>query len=504
VTAQELTTIKLPTIRYWRELALLALMVMELSWIVPWYRSLTPATYELTVWRVFFVLLGLLLLANLTTRLMNFLDLRIRIRQGVTLGLLLISIFIGLKLLLYETEPLSFDALLTKPFKAMSDVRGLIPDEFLVIVVVLVVYWRGLSLASKYVDPISVRTNFYLGLVMFVAFIFLNTIVTGETPGPMLYTFFAAALIAMGSARIFTITQLRGGARNPFDLRWFFGIVLTSLVIVGLAGVIAWAATDRSLFIGGLSGLVMGIFGAIMLVLISPLILLMEYLAGAMPQASGAVQSVIDALDELRATFGTIADNLFGLFNIPSLLDWMQLLKPFLLWGFVIVIALAILFSISRWLINERRSELDEREGIIERGDMLSLLRKAIQDRLDGLSQSLFGRSRLGSRQRWLAAAKIRRIYAHMMDLAQQLGIPRHPASTPLEFQPILGEMLPEAREDVRLITAAYLRVRYGEIPETTEEIEQVENAWEHVRLVGKEKQGQIAKAPGKPGKSPS
>jgi hypothetical protein len=494
MTTQEFTSLELPKIRYWRELALLALMVMELSWIVPWYRSLTPATYELTVWRVFFVLLGLLLVANLSTRLMNFLDLKIRIRQVVTLVLLVLSIFIALKLLLYETEPLQFGELLTRPFRAMSDVRGLIPDEFLVIVVVLVVYWRGLTLASKYIDPRSVRSNFYFGLGMFVAFIFLNTLVTGETPGPMLYTFFVSALIAMGAARIFTISQLRGGARNPFDLRWFLGILVTTLVIVGLAGAIAWLATDRSSIIGGIGGLVMGVFGVILLVLISPVIFLMERLADSMPQDSGAMQSMIDVLDDLRATFGAIANNLFSLFNIPSLLDWMQLLKPFLLWGFVIAISAAILFSISRWLINERRSEQDEREGMIERGDVFSLLRRALRDRLDDLGRSLRGRSGLGPGQRWLAAAKIRRIYARMMDMANKLGVPRPPASTPLEFQPILEEMLPDAKEDVGLITAAYLRVRYGEIPETNEEIEQVENAWEQVRTTGKEVQSQVSK----------
>ena len=495
MTTQELTSLQIPKIRYWRELAVLALMVMELSWIVPWYRSLTPATYEVTVWRVFFVLLGLLLVANLSTRLMNFLDLKIRIRQVVTLLLLVASIFIALKLLLYETEPLSFNTLFTRPFHAMSDLRGLIPDEFLVIVVVLVVYWRGLTLATKYIDPMSVRSNFYFGLGMFVAFIFINTIVTGETPGPMLYTFFASALIAMGAARIYTITQLRGGARNPFDLRWFLGILVTTLVIVGLAGAVAWVASDRSSIIGGISGLVMGVFGAIMLVLISPLIFFMERMADAMPQGSGAVQSMIEVLDDLRSTFGEIANNLFGLFNIPGLLDWVQRLKPFLLWGFVVVIFLAILFSISRWLINERRSELDEREGMIGRGDMISLLRKAVQDRLDGLGQSLFGRSRLRPGQRWLAAAKIRRIYALMMDLARQLGIPRPPASTPLEFQPTLEDMLPDVKADVGLITAAYLRVRYGEIPETSEEIQQVENAWDQVRTAGKEKQSQVPRS---------
>jgi hypothetical protein len=494
MTTQEFSSLELPKIRYWRELAIVALMVMELSWIVPWYRSLTPATYEVGVWGVFFVLLGILLLANLSTRLMNFLDLKIRIRQGITVVLIVISLLVALRLLLYETEPLGFDALFTRPFNAMSDVRGLIPDEFLVIVVVLVVYWRGLSLASKYIDPMSVRSNFYLGLGMFVAFMFINTIVTGETPGPMLYTFFVSALLAMGAARIFTITQLRGGARNPFDLRWFLGILATTLVIVGLAAGIAWLASDRTSIIGGIGGLVMGIFGVILLALISPLIFFMERMAGAMPGASETMQSMMSVLDDLRTTFRDIASNLFGLFDIPGLLDWVQLLKPFLLWGFVIVVLLAILFSISRWLINERRAELDEREGMIDRGDIIGLLRKALRDRLEGLGQSLRGRSRLPSGQRWLAAAKIRRIYARMMDLAGQLDIPRPPASTPLEFQPTLQEMLPEASEDVDLITAAYLKVRYGEIPETRQEIELVEQAWEHVRTTGGEKKSRISK----------
>ena len=142
---------------------------------------------------------------------------------------------------------------------------------------------------------------------------------------------------------------------------------------------------------------------------------------------------------------------------------------------------------------------MDEREGRVERGDVINLLRKAIRNRLDSIGQSLRGRSRLRPGQRWLAAARIRRIYARMMDLAKQLGVPRHPASTPLEFQPILEDVLPGARDEVGLITAAYLRVRYGEIPETNEEIELVENAWEQVSTQGKEKQGQLSKSKSKP-----
>ncbi|MFN2264084.1 MAG: DUF4129 domain-containing protein [Anaerolineales bacterium] len=495
MTVEDFTSLRLPNLRYWRELAIFALMIMELSWIVPWYRSLTPMTYAASIWKVFFVLLGILLLAHFSTRLMNFLNIKIRIRRIVTLILLILAIFLGLKLLLYEMEAVSFDALLNRPFRAFSDVRGLIPDEFLVIVVVMVVYWRGLVLASKFIDPMSVRGNFYLGLVMFVAYIFINTLVTGETPGAMLYIFFVSGLVAMGAARIFTITQLRGGARNPFDLRWFMGILLTTLGIVGLAAFMAWLVSDRTSILGGIGGLVLGIFGGIMLVLISPLIFIMERFADSVPQASGAVQSVVNALEDLRNTFSTIANNLFTLFNIPSLMNWMQLMKPVLLWVFVIAIALTILFSVSHWLSSERRADLDEREGIIERGDILGLLRRAIQERLENLGGSLRGRARVKTSQRWLVAARIRRIYASMMDLATQLGEPRPLASTPLEFQPVMEHLLPEGKEDVGLITAAYLRVRYGEIPETEAEIKQVETAWEHLRSIGREKKNEATKS---------
>jgi hypothetical protein len=176
MTTQKLTTFKIPQIRYWRELSIIAMMCMEISWIVPWYRSLTPATYAVSLARVFFVLMGILLLANISMRVMNFLDLKISIRRGVIFFLLVISVFLGLKLLLYQSDPIQVGELLDRPFKAFGDVRGLIPDEFLIIVFVLVVFWRGLSLASKYIDPISVRHNFYLGLAMFGSYIYHHTI----------------------------------------------------------------------------------------------------------------------------------------------------------------------------------------------------------------------------------------------------------------------------------------------------------------------------------------
>jgi hypothetical protein len=80
------------------------------------------------------------------------------------------------------------------------------------------------------------------------------------------------------------------------------------------------------------------------------------------------------------------------------------------------------------------------------------------------------------------------------MELSSKLGEPRPPANTPLEFLPKLEGLLPEGRDEIRVITEAYMRIRYGELPETNQEINQVEEAWERVNAVGKEKYSQMPK----------
>ena len=73
------------------------------------------------------------------------------------------------------------------------------------------------------------------------------------------------------------------------------------------------------------------------------------------------------------------------------------------------------------------------------------------------------------------------------MDLSSKLGNPRPPAHTPLEFLLVLEDLFSEGVEEVRTITHAYLRVRYGELPESSQEVMMVESAWKRVNTLGKE-----------------
>jgi hypothetical protein len=231
-----------------------------------------------------------------------------------------------------------------------------------------------------------------------------------------------------------------------------------------------------------------------MLILISPIIFLLDSLSSTMPGLSNAFENFRFALDGLQNTFRGLANNLLNLFGIPSLGNWVQLLKPILLWSVVGILLIVVVFSISRWLFRERTSWRDELESVIEPGQLAQLLRKAMIERLDKLVESFRNRSSLIDGRRWLAAAKIRRIYARLMDLSAKLGEPRPPAHTPLEFVPVLEGLFPGGEEDIHVITNAYLKVRYGELPESIQEVEAVETAWQRVESLGKEIHGQKSK----------
>jgi hypothetical protein len=122
---------------------------------------------------------------------------------------------------------------------------------------------------------------------------------------------------------------------------------------------------------------------------------------------------------------------------------------------------------------------------LIEAGDLFRLLKEALQNRLQRFEEGMAEAAQFRAGRRWLAAARIRRIYDQLMTLSTELGKPRQLAQTPLEFQPALAELFPTLGDDLEVITHAYLRIRYGELPETRQEVDQVETAWRRVHTAG-------------------
>jgi hypothetical protein len=231
----------------------------------------------------------------------------------------------------------------------------------------------------------------------------------------------------------------------------------------------------------------MGLFALIMVAILSPLIFILQYLFSNATGVSSFVREINRSLIEIRSAFSEVAGQLFDFLDRAGIFGWAPRIKSVLLWSVILVAGFLILVGISRWLIKERPDRIEERESLMTRSGWLALLLQALQNRLQKMSEGLAGASNLRRRHRLLAAARIRRIYAEMMELSDNLGKPRNPAKTPLEFLPALNELFPTLSVELANITQAYLQVRYGELPETRQEIEDVEKAWAIVHAQGQE-----------------
>jgi hypothetical protein len=354
----------------------------------------------------------------------------------------------------------------------------------LILLFVLLVCRRGISLAQASVGPLLVKRNFQAGILLFLAFVFLNTIATGETPGFLLYLFTFAGLIAMAASRIYVLSKLRGGSQSPFDQRWFLGIILSTAAVVGLAASIAGLASFRLVFLERIFGLLFQVFAFTIMVLITPIIYLLILLVRRFQFPSDAALRLLSALEQLRTTLMQLA----GRFALRlDFLGWLSDLKPLMLWSIGIVLVLLVVAGLTRWWIKERAKDADERQSLLDSGDLLRLLGRSLKNRLLQIGQGLAELARLRYGQRLLAAARIRRIYAELMDLSEGLNAPRAEAQTPLEFLPTLMDLFPGLEIELNTITQAYLRVRYGELPETRAEVVEVETAWDRVSSLGKE-----------------
>jgi hypothetical protein len=121
-----------------------------------------------------------------------------------------------------------------------------------------------------------------------------------------------------------------------------------------------------------------------------------------------------------------------------------------------------------------------EVESLLGEGEARKLLQKSFQDALNALG------SRFKTSRREIVVARIRRIYAQLMELCDELNQPRLPQQTPLEFLPEMGELFSNQLDDLRKITQAYIRIRYGELPEINEELDALEKSWQNVQEEGR------------------
>lgn len=456
----------------WFEGALFARVLMHTIWITVWYQSLMEhrAGWLETGLLVFLALLG-------STMLVRLFELREQWRPGLREGVFAVWIaFIfmaSLKWLvwpemnigLFETIGIIFEKIGSTPFDF-----GLIWDLLLMAVLI----WQGVVLAhSRGSLPDTIR-GFKVGVVLLLIHgLVYETEINLFNSLPLLF-FLMLGLIATSVNRMADLIPLRGGRLPTSTGLWWAAIVGTALVLIALSltvvGVLETVIRVGVFILVGL-GILPILLSVIGLALLFGLIISL-----IVPQFTLPVGDFVDSLDD-AVTMAFYQERLMKNMEKAGRHSFGEYLLP--AFGILAVVTVIVMIFIAlrpqiRWY---RRAVWD---------DQVSSILDRFRPRLRRERMQGGGRRGWTGADRLLAAARIRRIYAGLLDLCAKVGSPRPPAYTPLEFLPILSQTFPDQTSGARLITGAYLKVRYGGFPESADEVAQVEAAWKAIRDEGR------------------
>ncbi len=473
-----------PRFRPWHELIVLSVISMEVNWAALWFRILTQTGAKVSFWKALAVLGGMLLGAYLLASILTALRIRLNISRGVLAAWLAATVLLGLKLFVYLGRPAGAGEMVAGMIARFQSPGGALPAEFLVALAVTWIWWRGVSMAGIEMDSSQVIRRFYLGAGMLAGYGLVAPI-TGEKLILPVYLFLFSWLSAMSAARIYRLARFGRGQSAAFNRRWLAGVISAVAVVVALA------ALAGSLMDWKLSGLVVILvtwlgraFLIVVAALMSPMILLLSLL---MPYLQQWLKDLPDSLAKVGEALQQLSRGVEELQKtapreLPSL---PPVLRAAIFWG---ILAAAIFLA--AWALQKRYlkslpgGEADP-ETILGGSELLRQWLSTLRSGAQFLAGQLGVLGFKGGR-RFLAAARIRRIYAQLTELSADLGRPRPPAFTPLEYLPVLENVFPNHAAELRMVTLAYLKVRYGELPETRQEVAQVETAWKRVREQGR------------------
>jgi Domain of unknown function (DUF4129) len=456
----------------------LALILVEVSWFVPLYLGLAEVAFSRTLFGATVVFMLVLLVAYGAQYGLNALHLL----PGVQRALLVAVFFISLILASQSMLPPGGDALL-------AQLANLRPAAVLIVAATFWLWWRGANLARDTIDTHTVWRHFQQGLLMLaVGNIYLHVALQTSTGfGPILLFLFAS-LMAMAMTRVSGIAEFYGKAQKGLGRRWFFFTLGVLVLVLGVSAVVT------SLLTGQFSALLdqLGLVIEWLLVPVAFIASLFAYilfyigvfigtiLTPLLPKIQGELLLPTQPPTDLLGT-QTPNQPAPSIFDSPAFAT----LETVLFW-LIVVILVALLFGVvGRRYLRRRRGDYDEPEAMLDDRDLLSLMRQRLRERARQIA-GLFNPARFSRSQRVQAAARIRQIYADFLDLCQDLGHPRPQPETPFEFQAsIHGQIFKEAWPELTLITQAYVKVRYGELPEDQHAMDAIEAAWKRLSQEG-------------------
>lgn len=467
--------------------------LLYIMWALMEVALLTPLVLSLMTWARYWpsgqvalwFLLTMLVPFNLG-RLMGVMGIdKDRQRTIMAVGLLMLVLW-SWRTLLYQPQSLFDFRWLAQFFSHVAEVGNplWVRDMSLFIVTVLT-WWRGLAMLNRELSIGQTGLRLRVGglLLAPVVIWFGQTQLTWSVI-PFLFLFFLAGLTAVALIRIEQLERDRSQRATPFTPGWLGSIVLAGGLIVATAATLVTILTGRTAGViwGWLSPMWQSfLFGGTVVMatlgyLTWPLLILfgrvMEYvgtiLAGMWLNMLPLLSEAGRRLEALRPEF--LEETTEEVIEIggPTLSSKVTTLLIML--GIILLVSLVLARLYRQAALASGQSEWTS-----------GVNRSRIQK--PGLVQRLW--QRFGLLHQWRAAASIRLIYQQMCRAAAGIGYPRADSETPYEYLQTLAQAWPDNTADTQLITQAYVRVRYGELPESQAELDEIRQAWRRLEQTG-------------------
>ena len=476
-------SVRLPAVNGRREAILVALAAAEISWAAPVVLVLTWQTRRHAPLLLWLGMLVLLLGFSYLYRALARAELSLRVQQGLLVLVLLLSIGLFLRFHLYADSGLRAGAWLLESLRRLTDLTGSAINDLIAVFTLIYLWMRGILLARRSLSIEAVGFSFRAGVLLLVWFALFSGLFLEIDISAFIAPFFFFGLLAVALARIEEVSRVPGSDRAPGSGFWI-GSAIVAVALVVLLGLLV-----ATFFSTGPLEQVLRFLSPLLYVLELVLIVLVALVVGLVE----FVLSIIPFdLSHIQVWMQQMLEGL-QLSAEPLPVSTPQAAEPPPIWGAiqagviaaigVSIVALVLLFTWWRIHRDDGEGVGESRESLLSADALARSLLDMLRSGRDRLSQMAGLVERFGLGSRLLSAISIRRIYANLVRLATRAGYPRLGAQTPYEYLAVLCEAWPEGREDMTAITEAYVNAHYGQVPDSSAELDRIRASWERVRL---------------------
>lgn len=372
-----------------------------------------------------------------------------------------------------------FDLDFIGAFRSTDDRFG---DGILLIPIVLWLWLRGITVGKSFLTATGVSMRMRFGILVFFMLALLSPRVLQEDLLLIVPLFFTTSLMATALIRAATLKIEEHNARQRFGRSWlgFLVAVVTLLNLTAFIFALIMGEIDRDNVLDVFKLLLVG-FLTLIFIVAAPFLFIMELLFGDLeienlpqeiPSFSGNRPSE-NAEDGDRVEWWDTAVQIF-----ETLSTAIGIL--FLVGIFTII----LIFWIS-FLLNRENLSFDDHDAEnADRREIMGGLRKLLANRFRKLTDTLRAAGQFGFGRDLFHALTIRWAYSRMEHIAKKRGFPRDTSQTPYEYRKLLAQAYPGGDIEIRTITEAYVKVRYGELPEDNNELSAVRDALTRLREI--------------------